>query len=325
MSIAILAYLFNKASKDDQFATVLAGDKEWGWLALGVLACLAAHVIGFLRWRVMVRALDLPFRYLDAVRIGFIGLFFNLFAFGVLGGDALRAYYVTREFPSRKPEAIASVVADRMIGLLTMFLVASIAFLLLDFAHMESTHPKKLASIRYICTLVVTVTIVGFAGLATLFFIPQLNNMKLVRRLLELPKLGDILKRIIGVTMVYRNRPLAVLISFLMSVAVNIAFAISIYSIAAGLFNDYPSFVNHFVIEPITMVSNALPLPGGIGGMELALDFLYQAFACEHGVVVAFAFRFALLLVSAIGAFVWFLNRSKVENLIRATGESAAA
>jgi uncharacterized protein (TIRG00374 family) len=325
MSFAILAYLFNKASKDDQFAAVLSGDKDWRWLMLGFLACLAAHVIGFLRWRVMVRALDLPFRYLDAVRIGFIGLFFNLFAFGVLGGDALRAYYVTREFPSRKPEAIASVVADRMIGLLTMFLVASIAFLLSDFAHMESTHPKKLASIRYVCTLVVSVTTVGFAGLAILFFMPRFIDTKWVRRLLKLPRVGEILKRIVGVTMVYRNRPLAVLISFLMSAGVNIAFAISIYSIAAGLFSDYPSFVNHFVIEPITMVSNALPLPGGIGGMELALDFLYQAFACEHGVVVAFAFRFALLLVSAIGAFVWFFNRSNVKNLIRATGESAAA
>ena len=73
------------------------------------------------------------------------------------------------------------------------------------------------------------------------------------------------------------------------------------------------------------MVSNAMPLPGGIGGMELALDFLYQAFGCDNGVVVAFTFRFALLTVSAIGAIVWFFNRSNVENLIRTTEESAAA
>ncbi len=161
MSFAILAYLFHKASKTINSPRFLASDKNWWWLALGLLACLIAHVIGFLRWRVMVRALDLPFTYFDAVRIGFIGLFFNLFAFGVLGGDALRAFYVTREFPDRKPEAIASVVADRMIGLLTMFLVASIAFLWLDTTQIETSHPQKLASIRYVCTLVVTVTTAG--------------------------------------------------------------------------------------------------------------------------------------------------------------------
>ncbi len=128
---------------------------------------------------------------------------------------------------------------------------------------------------------------------------------------------------IVGVITVYRSRPWAVAISLFMSVRVNLAFAVSIYSIAAGLFEFHPSFLDHFMIEPIAMVSNALPLPGGIGGMELALDFLYQAFASEHGVVVAFAFRFYLLLVSAVGAIVWFLNRSKVENLIPATRESA--
>ena len=32
----------------------------------------------------MVRALGLPFTYFDAIRIGFIGSFFGLFAFGIL-------------------------------------------------------------------------------------------------------------------------------------------------------------------------------------------------------------------------------------------------
>ena len=36
--------------------------------------------------------------------------------------------------------------------------------------------------------------------------------------------------------------------------------------------------------------------------MELALKFLYEAFSCETGVIVGFAFRFSLLCVSALGA-----------------------
>ncbi len=91
MSIGILAWLFNKAWQDDQFQTIAQGPKDWRWLGLAVVACFAAHWLGFWRWRVMVRALDLPFSFVDATRIGFIGCFFNLFAFGVIGGDSLRS------------------------------------------------------------------------------------------------------------------------------------------------------------------------------------------------------------------------------------------
>ncbi len=318
LSIAILGYLFTKASQDDQFQQLFSKQKNWSWLITGFVACLVAHLLGFVRWRVMVRALELPFTLVDAIRVGFMGLFFNLFAFGVIGGDALRAFYVTREVPDRKPEAIASVVADRLIGMLTMFLVATIAFCLFDTSGLETSHPQKLASTRLVIQFVMTLTILGFAGLAILTFTPSLIKAKPVMRLLEIPRIGPLVKKIISVVLVYRSRPLAVIVSFVLSFGVNIAFAISIYAIAAGILDQHPSFPSHFLIEPIAMVSNAVPLPGGLGGMEFALDFLYQAFDCEQGIVVAFTFRFAILMVSAIGALVWFLNRGKVPKLMPA-------
>ena len=60
------------------------------------------------------------------------------------------------------------------------------------------------------------------------------------------------------------------------------------------------------------MVSNAAPLPGGIGGMESAMEFLYIAFGSSNGVVVGFAMRFSLLMVHGIGVIVWFQNRDQV-------------
>jgi uncharacterized protein (TIRG00374 family) len=315
-SIAILTYLFNKASRDDQFTNVLNSEKNWTWIIIGLIACLMAHIIGFVRWRMMVRVINLPFSIFDAIRIGFIGIFFNLFAFGVIGGDTLRAFYVSREFPSRKSEAIASVVADRAIGLLSMFLVASIAYLLFDTSHLEITHAKKLAALQFVCTIVMVVTFVGLGLLVMMFVTPRLNKRVWFKRMSAIPAIGPILKKLISVISVYRNRPTAIVAAFAMSFALNACFAFSIYSIARGLFTTYPSLANHFVIEPIGMVSNAVPLPGGLGGMEFAVDFLYQAFGYENGVVVAFSFRFCLLLVSAIGAGAWFFNRSKVKRLI---------
>ncbi len=324
VSIGILAYLFDSARKEEQFKLLFEHPIQWSWIGLAFVTCLAAHLIGFFRWRMLVRALGLPFSNLDAVRIGFIGLFFNLFAFGVIGGDTLRAFYVTRKIKDRVPEAIASVVADRVIGLLTMCLIASVAFLLLDTSGLASEHPSELAIIEFICKIVLLLTVAGMIGLVVVFFSPRLTNTKTYQALMTLPRIGGVITRLTSVVTIYRSRPLTVSIAFLMSVGVNLCFAVAIYSLAVGLTPAGPTFENHFLIEPIAMVSNAVPLPGGIGGMEFAMNYLYLAFSFETGVIVGFAFRFCLLAISAIGAIFWFTNRSKVSHLMEDDSDDPA-
>lgn len=324
VSIGILAYLFNSARKEEQFSLLFENPIQWHWIVLAFVTSLGAHLIGFFRWRMMVRALGLPFSNIDAVRIGFIGLFFNLFAFGVLGGDTLRAFYVTRQVKDRIPEAIASVVADRVIGLLTMCLVASVAFLLFDTSNLASDHPNELAVIQYICKIVVLFTAVGLFGLVAVVFSPRLTNANWYRAMMQLPRIGKLITRLTSVITVYRSRLGTVTMAFLLSIGVNICFVVAIYSLAVGLTPACPSFANHFVIEPIAMVSNAVPLPGGIGGMELAMNYLYLAFSFETGVIVGFAFRFCLLAISAIGAAFWFTNRSKVSDLMETGSDNRA-
>ena len=279
MSIGILAWLFNKAWQDDQFQTIAQSPKDWRWLGLAVVACFAAHLLGFWRWRVMVRALDLPFTFVDATRIGFIGCFFNLFAFGVIGGDSLRAFYVCRQIKDKTPQAIGSVIADRVIGLLTMFSVAAIAFAVFDFSTIDSLNPKKLAAVKFAARIATVVSITGFIGLFTVMFVPKITQTPLYRRLIQVPRIGTIIARLADVFHGYASRPGAILIAIVLSLGVNVFFAVTIFAIASGIAGAHPTFSEHFLIEPIAMVANAVPLPGGLGGMEFALDFLYQSFS----------------------------------------------
>lgn len=330
MSIGILAWLFNKAWQDDQFQMIVHGPKDWRWLGLAVAACFAAHLIAFLRWRVMVRALGLPFTLIDATRIGFIGCFFNLFAFGVLGGDSLRAFCVCRQMKDNTPQAIGSVIADRVIGLLTMFSVAAIAFTAFDFSTIDSLNPNKLAAVRFAARIASAVSILGFVGLFTLLLTPKITRTPFYRQLIHVPTIGKVIARLADVFLGYAKRPGAILTAIVLSLGVNICFAITIFAIASGIAGAHPTLSEHFLIEPIAMVANAVPLPGGLGGMEFALDFLYQSFSkaaqpTENGVVVAFAFRFALLLVSASGAIAWHANRRQLAVIVPARTINAAA
>ena len=132
VSLAILGYLFYGASQNGQWQELRETPKQWGWVAIGFFGCLAAMLVSFYRWQLLVRALNLPFRLIDSIRIGFIGLFFGLFAFGVVGNDSLRAFYAARQAKDRVSAAITSVLADRVIGLITMFTIATIAFCSVD-------------------------------------------------------------------------------------------------------------------------------------------------------------------------------------------------
>lgn len=315
VSVGILTFLFYNVGEEGQWQALRDAQKRWSWVLAGLAACLAANLISFFRWQMMVRALDLPFSFLDAVRIGFIGLFFGLFAFGVIGGDTLRAYYVTRQVRDRRPAAITSVLADRLIGILTMFSIASTAFLFFDPGQLQGQPADQLEIFDYVGWAVVTCTAIGWAAVTVIYLTPRLTGTELYYRLSEVPRLGDLLGKVTRIVTLYRHRQGTVLAAFGFSLAVNLCFATSIYCLAHGLLETNPSPLDHLIIEPIAMVCNALPLPGGIGGMEFAMKYLYLAFGSRNGVIVGFAFRFALLLVSGIGAVVWFLNRAQVADL----------
>ena len=321
VSFAILAWLFNKARQDGEFEKMWTSQKNWGWLTVGVLGCFGAHVLSYIRWQFLVRALGLPFTFFDAIRIGFIGSFFNLFAFGVVGGDSLRAFYVVRQTKNRAPEAIASVVMDRVIGLLTMFSFAAGTYLFFDFSQLTGADPEKLSQIKLVCQFAFIATAIGICGFVTMMFSPAITNSKWFGRLMELPKVGPLIRKLTDMVNIYRSRPGTIVVSFMLSIGVNLCFVIGIFAIAAGITQTYPSVAEHFMVAPLSMVANAVPLPGGVGGMEFALPLLYRGVAEvavpeSHGVVVAFAFRFVLLSIAAIGAFAWFLNRNQLKTMM---------
>jgi uncharacterized protein (TIRG00374 family) len=312
ISAALIFYLFRNATLSDDFGMLFNSEKRWGWLAAAFIACTAGFVLGFVRWHSLVRALGLPFKLIDAIRLGFIGLFFCVFTIGVAGGDAMRAVYVCRQAPGRKTEVVASVVFDRLIGLLTMVGIAAIAFGRLNVGGLSTTTANEM-TLFYAGRFTMLLSIAGFAGFAVLLAIPEFQKFgwsrKFLLRLFAVPWIGGFVRKMTDVVAVYRTHLMTIVTSFFLSVGVNVCFAVTIFAIAIGLGADCPDLGTHFLIEPIAMVANSLPLPGGIGGMEAAVAFLYKVLADGNGVIVAFTFRFFMLIVSAIGGAVWLLNK----------------
>ena len=322
ISFGILGYLGYQTWQNDQFQILAATEKQYTWLLLAIVLGVATAVVSFYRWYLLVRALGLEFHLNDAIRLGFIGNFLNLLSIGVLGGDAVKAVFLARQMKGRAAEAVATVFIDRAIGLLTMFSMAGIGYLLVDISVPQAVHEGANVAFHTVCQISIALALVGFAGLGTLFFAPKFRRTSLFRWVSRWPAVGEIVSRLAMVVMVYRNKFQIVVVAFLLSILVNVMFASTFHLIAMSISDTHPTWPQHMVITPIAMVANAVPLPGGLGGLEFAVNYLYQGLSSqetrtEHGFLVAIGFRAMLLVTAGIGLIYYFASRREMDDLSR--------
>ncbi|MBA3686554.1 MAG: flippase-like domain-containing protein [Planctomycetes bacterium] len=102
--------------------------------AAGVLV-LFIPIVQALRWWRLLRARGFPLGYRRVLRLHWIGSFFNNFVFGMLGGDAARVWLVHRAAPGRLGDAAISVLVDRLLGLIALLLVGSLAGIAMTASH----------------------------------------------------------------------------------------------------------------------------------------------------------------------------------------------
>jgi uncharacterized protein (TIRG00374 family) len=90
-------------------------------VALGIFV-VSQVMVGF-RWWLLLRTQSIFVNFAPALRLHFLGLFYNNFLPSSVGGDFLRAWYVTKH-TDKKFEAVLSVFVDRIIGLLSTLIIA---------------------------------------------------------------------------------------------------------------------------------------------------------------------------------------------------------
>lgn len=294
---------------------------HWWWLAVAWVACTSAVLLTLVRWYYLVRALDLPVGFKDALRIGFLGYLFNLAPMGIVGGDLLKAWLLARRQPGhRRAEAVVTVVVDRLVGLYLLFIVASVAILLTGF--WRSPAPF----VQWTCKVTLLLTVIGTVGVV-IVLMPDLSRGKTTRWLGRLPKIGPGLLRLVEAVQMYRYKKPVLAAAALMSVGVHSLFTVGIFLIATGLYSNAPALGVHFVISPVSAATGVLPVV--MGPFEFMLDRLYiyapmvgaGAMALGQGLVVAFGYRVITLLIAAIGMGYYFGSREEVAEVMHEAEE----
>jgi len=324
ISVDLVAYLVSSAmtKSPETFIDLYSQPKQWGYLALATVCCTSAVLLTFIRWYYLVRALELPFRFREALRLGFLGYLFNLAPMGIVGGDLLKAVMLARQQQERRAQAVATVVVDRLIGLYVLFLVASTAILAIGLQN----SPER--NVRYACYATLAATALGAVAVAMLL-IPGVTSGRLSRMLARVPKVGHVLDSLLDAVRMYRRKLHVLLGAALMSVGVHTLFTVGVFLIACGLYENVLSLGTHFVVMPVSASMGVIPLP--VGPFEAVLEFFYTQMPAGvkmlpgQGLIVALAYRIITVLIAAVGICYYLGSRQEVAEVIEETEHAKEA
>ena len=302
---------------------LLNGPIAFEWLLFAALFMATAASLQLYRWYLLVRALDLPFTVRNAYRLGLVGIYYNTFFPGSVGGDLLKAYFLAREHPERKTKAVATVIADRAMGLFGLILFVAVlgsgAWLLGDARIIANPE------LQWIVKVAVGVAVGSAVGFLVLGLLPSRRVERFAGRLKSVPKLGNSLAEMWAAVWMYRQRMKVVVIGLALSAASHFGLVFAFHCAsrvfpppAANRDAELATFSEHIVIAPIGFIVQAVPIsPGGVGVGEAAFAGLYKLSGRpeQRGVIGRLSLRVVEWLIGLSGYIVFLRMRAEVRQV----------
>jgi hypothetical protein len=291
---------------------------HWLFVVGGLCIYLVAVLITLIRWYFLVRAQDLPFTLPDALRIGFIGIFFNTFLPGAVGGDIIKAAALARE-QDRRTVAVATVIMDRVIALWGLFWFVAVlgsVFWLVGGLEGEASERSKFVVSMALTTVAISLVVWLLLGL-----LPDRRAARFAGRLEHIPRIGGSVAELWRAVWMYRQRQKIVFGVLALSWIGHVGFVLAFYCCTYALWSEelgpVPSLAQHFLLVPIGLVAQAvIPTPGGAGAGEYSFGKLYHYFAGaaaeSNGVLGSLVQRVITWLVGLFGYLVYLRMRAGI-------------
>lgn len=325
LAIGILSYLVVQVQRNAGFTRLVEQEKNWLLLATGLACTLTAIMLNFVRWHLLIHAVGIKIRLPDTMRFGSLGYALNFVSPGAIGGDLFKAIFLAHGQPGRRTEAVATVVADRLMGVLTILVLASVGILATT-GLIERAEPTLVV----LCNTMLVASVVGLTGAALLLFIPSLSGPRVSGLAERVPLVGSTIARLLGAVRAFRDRKRLLLAAAAVSVVSNLLFITSIFLVASGLPVHRPTWADHVVLVPIASIVAAIPItPAGLGAKEFAIDKLYTMMPSSRGVVegdgtiVALGYRVTEMTVALIGLIYILSHRAEVREVYAEAEELA--
>jgi uncharacterized protein (TIRG00374 family) len=249
-------------------------------LGLSIAAYLGSHLVGVVKWQLLVNAAGAGLPWRDAVRAYYWGLFGNLFLPSIVGGDVVRAGVAMKASRSGTAVVLGSLV-DRIQDVVALGLVAGVG---------AALSPRALSpeSRRIFIALGIALAAAAIAGVVLMRFLP-VRRLRFGRRRLVV--------RVRRALRAATARPALLLAALSLGAVLQLAMVAINWWLGRTVGIGAPFYVWLFV-SPLAKLAGLLPVTqGGIGVREAAQAALFAPFGVVAAQAVAAGLVFEAVLI----------------------------
>lgn len=273
---------------------------------LALLLFLVAYLFGIRRWQILLLAQGLGVSFFEAVRLTFVGLFFNNVVPGLTGGDLIKAVLVAKAHPGRGAVAVGTVIVDRVLGLAILALLS---------AGVLAFHYSRYQSLAQWLFLALG----AGAAMVLVFFSRRVRRALRVDGLMRRLPGAKILKSLDEAFLAYRSQGATLAMASVLSVLAHAANIVAIYILGrdigvgpeSGL--EGTPLITYLATVPIILIVSSLPLlPGGWGVGEAAFAYFFRTVGILNpslSIGLSILTRTTMLAISLFGGVFLVLDR----------------
>ncbi len=269
------------------------------FLIYGIISYLLFIIVSAWRWQVLIDHKKINMAFPRTLAIYFIASFFNNLLPTTIGGDVMRIYY---SMDSRRAEATAVVLVDRLLGFIGLFIFAFAAIVYMLFTR------QRVEFLPFIIIGLIFVLTITYAWFSEGFYkkiSPIVDRLKLFR-------IGARLNRLhLAATDFSHAWPL-ILLCIIQSILIQILLAIAPFFVMLGMGIIGISILPFFLYIPIINIISMIPISfNAIGVREYAYVLLFKRanLSPEVSVTISLVAFFLYVIVSLIGAIIFIFYR----------------
>ena len=152
VSVALVYFVFQKISPEDVVESLKKSN--FFYLLLAFSLFILSKIASSIRLNLYFGNIGIHLTEKSNLQLYWLGMFFNLFLPGGIGGDAYKGFLLNKKFEAPGKSIASALIVDRLSGMLLLYILAAVIALLID--------NQTLITYRILIALSIPVAIVGF-------------------------------------------------------------------------------------------------------------------------------------------------------------------
>ncbi|MEZ4809190.1 MAG: lysylphosphatidylglycerol synthase transmembrane domain-containing protein [Allomuricauda sp.] len=128
VSAALIYFIFTKIDLKDVVQTLKKSNLYY--LLVAILFFVLSKIVAAFRLNLYFHQIGAKITQTSNLKLYLLGMFYNLFLPGGIGGDAYKGYVIQKEYKSGTKKVVAVLLLDRLSGMLLLFIYACILAIL---------------------------------------------------------------------------------------------------------------------------------------------------------------------------------------------------